>query len=246
MVFLGSVMKQSIFLNKRFWDSVNSQLLDKVQNESVFKSGKKGKVLSCADAFEDCTDTYLPDLIRTHMTDYLPAEGVHDLHDSSFYDRAGNFIGINTKGWRVGTPVMSGCKVKRLYDYLAESESHNYVFLSYDCVEQRGRVFIKKVEALPITLIPIDNFSFTGGGWGSLIVRRYIPREQKFLADGTRDMRGRWREQHGIKTVSEWGPQWDNPLPRAEWLEQLRIWIVKSFKHRQKSWGKKIAYFERM
>ena len=63
-------MMNTIFLNKDFWDSVNSQLLSKVQNDSKFRNGIKAVQLkTVSDYFEDLTDTYLPDLIRAHIKD---------------------------------------------------------------------------------------------------------------------------------------------------------------------------------
>ena len=192
-----------------------------------------------SDDFEDLTDKFLPDLIRPHMREYLPAAGVRDLHDSSFYDTKGSFIGLNTKARNMAVDIMGGCKIKRLYDYLAESDDHHYIFLDYECVQGAGgRWWVKEINAMPVTYIPINTFSFVGGGWGQLTIRYRTHCEQKYLADGTPDMRGR---HHGQDIV--YGANWDNPPTRKQWLIKFKNWIVKNYENQQKLLQKKVNHF---
>ena len=236
-------MMNTIFLNKDFWDSVNSQLLSKVQNDSKFRNGIKAVQLkTVSDYFEDLTDTYLPDLIRAHIKDYLPATGVRDLHDSSFYDTNGSFIGLNTKARNMAVDVMGGCKIKRLFEFLSESENNHYIFLDYECIQSSGQKWwIKEINALPMTFLPINTLSFTMGGWGQLMVRIRTHTEQRDCADGRPDKRGR---HHGQDVV--YGANWDNPPTREEWLSEFRDWIIKNYENQKGLLQKKIDLFEEM
>ncbi len=220
---------------------MNTKLLDKVQNESVFKNGKKGSLLTLADAFEDTTDAYLPDLIRPHIKEYLPAMGTRDLHDSSFYDNNGSFIGINTKSRNMATPIMGGCKLKRLYDFLSESEDNHYIFLNYECIEARGKWWVKEVKAMPITFIPVETYSFVSGGWGSCLIQRYEPKGKRYCADGTLDMRNR---DVRCKGKPQCGVNWKNPPSRKQWLDKFKKWAIRNYEKQQVLLQKKIDVFE--